>query len=375
MAKFLPVLNLLFLIYDLERGGPELRLLDFLKHFPEEVTVHIFVTSRSLSLLPEFQQHTDKIEIMPIRKGYLAFFQAWRIRRYVKAHGIQIINSFDFKSLYAITLVKAFSGRTLRTVYHSVELDRPNSVLKKYVLRMLLGKTSAIVCNSEAAKNNMDELYALPRKVTVIRNGIDVGVFRKENVQRRKLRKRLGYHERNIVLGTIANFREEKNYPFLLDAFNILSKRLERLRLLCVGGGSLLANMKKRCRECGLADKVFFTDYSDEVVPYLAAMDVFVLCSLTESFPNALIQAMSMELPAIVSNVGGCNEIVAHMENGILYSSNDKKEFVDAIDLLIQNPCLANKLGYRARKTVIDLFSLENMISEYLSFFKSIQSA
>ena len=91
--------NLLFIIYDLERGGPEMRLLDFAKHFPDDLKMHICVTSTNLSLLEKFQEYGIDIKIIPIAKPYFEVNKIFRIYNYIIENRICIINSVDIKAL------------------------------------------------------------------------------------------------------------------------------------------------------------------------------------------------------------------------------------------------------------------------------------
>ena len=141
------------------------------------------------------------------------------------------------------------------------------------------------------------------------------------------------------------------------------------MRLICVGGGYLLDEMKEMARSYGLEKNLIFTGYSKNVAEYLSLMNIFVLCSLQEGLPNVLLQAMSMEIPVISSNVGGCSEIIDNMTNGILYPSNNLEKFIEAVEMLIEDRNFASKLGANARRTVEEKFSLDRMIEEYTRFF------
>ena len=149
------------------------------------------------------------------------------------------------------------------------------------------------------------------------------GIMRK----RTKLRSDLEFKEKEIILGIVANFRRQKNYPFLLRAFEILSAKHENIKLLCVGGGEYLEQTIAAASQLNLAKKIIFTGYSGRVIDYLNTMDILVLPSLWEGLPNAIIQAMSMGIPVVASNVGGCPEIINNMKNGLLFPSNNLDEF------------------------------------------------
>jgi glycosyltransferase involved in cell wall biosynthesis len=368
-------INILFLIYDLERGGPELRLLDFQKHFPPKLRMHICVTSRNLALLPEFLGADASVYIVPVVKGYLEINKAWKIYKHVIMKNISIINSYGLKELFLSTTIKFMSGFKIKTVHHSVDLLHHYGVRQKIFLVILLKLTDKILCNSGKSQELIRTFFVPERKISVIRNGINIDSFRKAITRTERFRKIHGIEKYHLVLGTIANFRKVKNYPFLLNAFRILSRTNKNLKLICVGGGYYLPNIKRMALEYHLEKAIIFTGYSRHVAEYLSLMDVFVLCSLKEGFPNVLLQAMTMSLPVVSANVGGCSEIIDHMNNGMLYPSNNLGKFIEAVEMLTTNPDFANRLASNAKRTVEENFSLPRMIKKYVTLYNELSES
>jgi len=371
ILNLIPI-NILFLIYGLERGGAELRLLDFARYFPEDVKIHFCVTTDNLALLPYFQECTENIQVIPIGKSYLSANKVWKLFKYVKANRIPVINSFDLKDLVISTAIRLLSGTKVKAVFHSVNMLHHYHRRHKALFWVLIKLNDAVICNSTQSKDLMRRFHVPHKRVRVINNGIDTNRFVKTDNDTQNSRKKYNLETNVIVLGTIANFRKIKNYPFLLRAFQILTQKKPYLRLICVGGGYLLNGIKAMAKKYGIDQKMLFVGYSDDVVEYLSLMDIFVLCSLREGFPNVLLQAMSMELPVITSDVGGCPEIIDNMTNGILYPSNDLDNFIEAVEMLIEDMNFASKLGVNARRTVVEKFSLNRMVKDYITFFREL---
>jgi glycosyltransferase involved in cell wall biosynthesis len=268
----------LFLIYDLERGGPELRLLDFARHFPSSIRVHICTTSGKLALLTEFLQTDAKILVIPVKRGYLEFNKGWKIYQYVKMNHISIVNSFGLKELFLANVIKIFSRSKIKTVHHSVEFLHHYGFRQKAFLIILFKLTDAVICNSNMLKKLMTSFLVPEKKTTVIKNGIDTSIFSKTTNEIQTLKYEFGIVRNQIVLGTVANFRKGKNYPFLLNAYRILLKKYPDLKLLCVGGGGLIDSMKDLARSHAIDKLIIFTGYSKDVVKYMKLMDIF--CSM-----------------------------------------------------------------------------------------------
>jgi glycosyltransferase involved in cell wall biosynthesis len=365
-------INVLFLIYDLERGGPEMRLLDLQRHIPTHIKMHVCVTSKNLALLPEFLEAGAKIHVEPVTKGYIEFNKAWNIYKYAKTNHVSIINSFGLKELFLSTAIKGMSGWKIKTVHHSVDLLHHYGILHKFFLVILFSLTDKVLCNSEKSLKLVKTFFVSERKTSLIRNGIDIDFFRKAIPQAEKLRTAHGIGKSDFVLGTVANFREVKNYPFLINAFRILLQTNKNFKLICVGGGYCLSDIKRLALEYHLEKAIIFTGYSRHVAEYLSLMDVFVLCSLKEGFPNVLLQAMAMRRPVVSADVGGCSEIIDHTKNGILYPSNDLGKFIESIKMLTTDTKFSTQLGSNAKKTVAEKFSLDKMIKKYATFYSKL---
>lgn len=364
-------LNILFIIYDLERGGPEMRLLNFAKYFPKNLKMHICVTSENLALLNDFNNYKIPIHVVPIKKAYLEFQKTRKIYKYVMANDIQIINVFDIKGLIICALIKIFRGKCIKIVYNNVNSLENLSLRCRVALRMLLKLADASISNSVFSKNQFKKL--IPGiKTKVIYNGVDNELFKQDAKIRNMMRAKLKINSNNIIIGIVANFREQKNHTFLLNAFGQVSGSYENLKLLCVGGGRYLETIKKMAQDQGISEKVIFVGYSKDVVGYLNIIDILVLTSLFEGLPNVILEAMCMNIPVITSSVGGCPEIIENMQNGILFSPNNYGEFISALEKLINDQSLCAILTNNAKKTIEEKFPLDLMVKKYAIFFENV---
>jgi glycosyltransferase involved in cell wall biosynthesis len=365
-------MNLLFIISGFERGGAELRLLDFARYFPEDLTFHLCGMSDGGSLLGEFQKYTNSIVSIPISRPYGEPEKLRRLERYIRENKIAVVNTLDLKGLLTAVIIRSIGRSRFRIVHHVVNLLHNYRLHHRLLLSFLLRFVDAVVCNSDEAMRTV-ERHVGSVEARTIHNGIDTVRFTKDG-SGRALRKKLGIGEDEIVVGTVANFRPEKNYPFLLAAFKDLCPTYPKLKLLCAGGGILLDSVRELARECGLSDKAIFPGYAEDVREYFDAMDIFVLCSLKESLPNALIQAMSMELPVMASKVGGCPEVVDHLADGVLFEANNSDEFKKWLVRLLEDRKLTTELRQKGREKIEQVFSLEAMIENYSDFYRNLAS-
>ena len=374
MSEYSPVKpkKIMFNIYDLERGGPEMRLLDFAMNFPQELEVHICVTSNHVSLLSDFQKSKAIISVIPIIRPYLELKSVNKILRYILENKIGVINSFDLKGLFISALAKICRGKRIKVVHHFIDLLHNYKWRTRISLEGLIRVADFLMCNSDAVRNEVVGTRFGDARVKVIHNGVDQDHFAQNPETKRADRASAGLNAKHFVLGTVANFRPEKNYPFLIDQFRELSAAYPHLRLVCVGGGPLLDDVKGIVQKYSLDEKVIFTGYVNDVRKYLGMMDAFTLCSLKEGFPNAVLQAMSMGLPVVCSAVGECREIITDGETGLLFNPRDGKRFRQAMHRIIEDKDLRELLSVMARNLVETQFSLKQMIEKYAGFYMNI---
>lgn len=370
-----PERRLLFLIYDLERGGPEVRLLELARLRPAGLGIQILVTSTKVALLPGFQACGVPVSVEPIGRPYLEPWRVKAVRAHVRAGKFDVLNVFDLKGLVIALTPRRIASRNRRStlVFHSVNALEGLSWLQRVGLLKGMDACDAVLCNSHFSKGLLLAEGLRPsQRIEVIHNGVDAEHYRRDEVARREVRLAHGFGDEDIVLGTVANFRPQKDYRFLLESYRELRAARVRLRLLCVGGGPLLPQMRGLAAALGIGDGVVFTDYVGDVSRHLSAMDAFVLCSKWEGLPNVLLQAMSAGLPVVCSAVGACPEVIDDGVDGLLYASGNRQEFAAAVGRVLGERALAESLRRAALAKVREEFTLAKMVERYADFYAAV---
>lgn len=364
-----------FLMYDLERGGPEMRLLDLARLLPSDLRLQVVSMSDRVALAPEFEAVGVPIHVERIGRPYTDWRTLRRIRGLITSADAQVVNLFDLKGALVAMLPRRLPGRGRRPalVYHSVNGLGDLSSWQQTALMKLMNACDAIVCNSRFSVDMLKTSgLRADHRVELIYNGVDAAAFARRGDARARVRRAYGFAARDLVLGTVGNFRPQKDYPFLIDAYAELRTSLPSLKLLCVGGGPLLEGAKAQVRALGLGDHVAFSGYTSDVAGHLSAMDLFALCSKWEGLPNVILQAMAAGLPVVSSAVGGCPELVEPDVDGLLYESGDRAAFVDAVRRLAAPSTLAADFGEAGRVKVERQFSMPVMIDRYADVFRGL---
>jgi glycosyltransferase involved in cell wall biosynthesis len=130
--------------------------------------------------------------------------------------------------------------------------------------------------------------------------------------------------------------------------------------------------LEKEASDIGMADRVKFLGFRDDVPSLLQAMDVFVLPSLSEGLPLSVLEALSLKKPVVASDVGGIPEIIENGVTGYLVPPENPEALAEKITLLLQNPERAAVIGQAGRRRVEEDFSLPRMIREHQSLYEEI---
>jgi glycosyltransferase involved in cell wall biosynthesis/GNAT superfamily N-acetyltransferase len=182
-------------------------------------------------------------------------------------------------------------------------------------------------------------------RVETLQHGIDVESTAKASADRDAVRAELGIGLDEIVVGTVANFRPQKDYPNLLKAARLLADRQVPVRLVAVGQGPQEAEIRKLHDDLGLGERVILTGFRDDAVRVMGACDVFTLASQWEGLPVALMEALALGLPVVATNVGGIAEEMHEGVDAILVPPSDSTALSDALERAGTDPALRQQLG------------------------------
>ena len=208
--------------------------------------------------------------------------------------------------------------------------------------------------------------------VRTVLNGVNVGDYRPGAASGSGVRERWGIPPGAPVAGTVAVFREQKRLGDWLVVAARVRERVPAARFLVVGDGPLRAEVEAGVRERGLDGAVHLVGFQDEVRPFLAAMDAYLMTSAFEGLPIALLEAMAMGLPAVVTAVGGIPELVADGESGALRACGDVDGLAASLAALLSDPDERRRQSAYARADVVDRFSMARMQADLEAVYRRV---
>jgi glycosyltransferase involved in cell wall biosynthesis len=234
--------------------------------------------------------------------------------------------------------------------------------------------TSRMDMNICVSASNRDTGKRLFRNfdAVVIYNSIDPVKFNPYGTYK-DIRAELGILKDEIVVVSVARFTLQKQPLKLIKAFSEVCKKVTGVRLLMVGEGEQLEQAVELIRQSGVADKVMLQPFRQDVPDILAASDIFVLPSLWEGLPIALLEAMSMGKAVIGTAVDGTREMIRDGENGILIGTDEiEKDLEGAIVRLCQDKELRIRLQQQAIADIYNRYNVETVAKKNEELYQGL---
>ncbi|MEW5947368.1 MAG: glycosyltransferase family 4 protein [bacterium] len=244
--------------------------------------------------------------------------------------------------------------------------------------RSLARSASAFIATSAAAAEHLLE-FGVPREsVRLIPNGVEILPPRESptcpagQTSLPQLKSRLGLPPDRLVVLFAGTLHKKKNTLRLLDACAALKDRRNGFLLVILGDGAMRRELEKKIASTGLREHCWIMGFVTNVEHWLAAADAFVLPSLVEGFPNALLEAMAAGLPCAASDLPGCRELISNGDNGLLFDPLDTADVARKIAELLDDPNLRKRLGDAARAAAREKFSIAAVADSYVSLYNSL---
>jgi len=241
---------------------------------------------------------------------------------------------------------------------------------RKWVLanRLAAWLSSRVVAVSQDAADVALEIEKVPpRKVDVVRNGIDLEKFQLARRPRRELKRR-AVHVARISYSS-------KDQRTLLKAVRIVADERPDFVLDIVGDGPDRADLEALCDELHLRSHVNFLGFRDDVHRVLAGAEFFVLSSVTEGISITLLEAAACGLPIVATNVGGNPEVTVHGETGLLVPPRSPEGLARAMLEMLSDTNRARRMGIAGRRRVERHFDLRRSVAKYEELYLSLLPA
>ena len=315
-----------------------------------------------------FFDNLPEIQEFPLG-GSFASWQAQRSRlalaRHLRRKKIAVAHSFDFYSNLMLLPTARMAGTPVVIGSMRQLGDRLSGAQTRTLTWVLRIFPDRIVCNSHAAAERLRELRVAAHRLVVIPNALPTQCFDPTAP--------LLPPGKTLRVGLIARMNEKvKNQPALLRAAALVLKDIPNLEIVLAGDGALRPELEKMVADLGIARQVLFLGERRDIPAVLASLDISVLTSLSESMPNAILEAMAAGLPVVSTRVGGSAEVVRHGETGLLVDSGDDAQLADALRTLLRNESLRKEFGARGKGVARSQFGVASVQKQYEDLYATV---
>jgi glycosyltransferase involved in cell wall biosynthesis len=291
----------------------------------------------------------------------------WRMRSFLERRGVSIVHAHNVAPLVYGGIGSRLGWRRPTMVYseHNQIYSASRSTRRKFIFYIRLA--DQVVAVSHDLKRTLANKIHPTSPVRVIHNGIDGSRF--AMMDGTEVRRELGVSPREILIGSGVVLSKQKGIPYLLRAAKAVLAKEPRARFAIAGDGPLREELERTAQAMNLGGRFHFLGYRSDMPKVIAALDVYVLPSLWEGLPLALLEAMAMGKPIVATSVGGNPEIVEDGVNGYIVPPKDIAALESALLRTCQDDVFRERVRNLNRRKFESQFSLQAMVSAHEKLF------
>ncbi len=370
------MIRIMHITNDMEIGGVQGKIVSLLKNLKrDDMQFYVATVAASGPLSRQLKDVGVQARYFPcigraLFLRWINLYQVWKLSRWIKELNIDIVRTHLF--------IGGFIGRIAALLVRApiiIHTEHNTYIWKRFyhiwIDKFLARFTKIIVSVSKEVKRfTIKQERIDEEKFVTIYNGIDLADF---NINEKgNFKEELKIPRDAVLVGSIGRLVSQKGFEYFLVAAKGVLKIIPYAYFIIIGDGPLRYRLKKVVESLGISSKVILTGYRRDIPRILRSLDIFVLSSLIEGLPNALMEAMACERPVIATKVGGVPELISQDENGLLVYPRDSQALCGAIVSLIKDRDKAGMLGEAAKRLITEKFGIDNMAKETEKLYRKI---
>ncbi|MFW8566986.1 glycosyltransferase [Orrella sp. 11846] len=376
--------RILYVIGTLDVGGAELHLVRICKELKQrDWKPEIFTLALGGVLTKELEKHGITIHGVTARRSPTTalgrkmhhVFNMWHLIKIMRTRQYAV-SHFFLPAAYLFGAIAAIISRTSPRIMsrRSMNHYQARRPVFGWVERKMHTYMDRICGNSQAVMVQLKEEGVPEKRLRLIYNGIEISAP-PEQEHRQQVRSALGLKRETLVMVIVANLIPYKGHADLIDALGQIKHELPQdWVVLCVGRDSgILTELKHRAEIEDISQHIMWLGSRLDIPDILMASDIGLLVSHEEGFSNAILEAMSAELPMVVTDVGGNREAVIDGQTGYVVSAKNANALGQAILKLVANP-QRHWMGQQGRRRVKEHFSLDVCVDHYETLYTELIS-
>ena len=362
--------SILFVVHSLVVGGTENLVFQMAKLLKGQYRVGICCLDKKGTIWDLAEAEGIELFLIERPSGFnLATIS--ELRKVFEIFSPSIIHAHQYTPLFYSSLAKLYSPLGMKLLFTEHGRHYPDIVSRKRrifnkLLRFFIDK---IIVVSEFTKTSLVEQEGFAGgEIEVIYNGIDCG----SDIDSQNIRDEIGVSHDTKILAVVGSLRPVKNPLFPLRAYSLIAKEFPSTKLLFLGEGELRPQLEEFIEENGLSEQVELIGSIYPAQPYFGSFNLFIMGSLSEACSLALLEAMQVGVPVIVSNRGGSPELVQNGEFGGIVDCDDDFALADEMRKVLLEDSDVAKKARMGMDHVRKNFSFELMFRRYSEVYSSM---
>jgi glycosyltransferase involved in cell wall biosynthesis len=369
------MIKILHLIKSLGRGGAEMLLAESLQlHNKNQFEFHyVYFLPWKNQVVQQLFEAGGKVTCLEATNSINIFFRAAEVINYIRKHKIDLLHCH--MPITGLLGRYVHSKINIPVIYTEHNLQERYHYITRFFNKITFNYQTEAIAVSSDVKNSIDKNIKHNVNVSVVENGINAETFVRNSEDGIRIRSEYNIPQNAFVVGNIAVFRSQKRLKEWVEVFATCSKSNSNLFGLLVGQGPFMEQVQESIEAHGLQNKIILAGLQSDVKAYYSAIDIFMMTSLYEGLPIALLEAMSMECAVISTNAGGTKSVIRNGEDGFLVNVTEWKDLSTLIDNLVSAPLLIQQYGIKARKRVIEAYGLNKTVSSLEEiYFRNVKT-
>ena len=358
-----------FVVPSLGIGGTERQLLYLLKGLQDNFEIMVICTRTDGAWVGDVRR-MGRVKVLGLRGGWDLRMKS-RLIKMFRTYRPDVVHSFMFGFDHAVNVAARYAGvsviissRRQRATWKKPRHIRLQKKANKLVDAIVANSRVVAVHAAKQEGRDIDDYHVIP-------NGIDVEKFR-SRLDAKTIKQRYHIPVEKKVVGIVANFSPVKDHELFVETARELLSRDSDLHFVMAGKGPGVESIGALLQKYSMTDFVTGLTTISELQDVYRLMDVLVLTSKSEGFPNVVMEAMASHTPVVAANVGGVPELITDGETGTLIDNRDPKRFADAIERNLTDTEFVDAVTTVAFAFVRDNLSLEAMVSGYSELYDTL---
>ncbi len=362
------MIRIAYVIPTLDQSGAERQLTLLATSLPrDKYDIRVIALQRGGPYLKVLQDASIDVRVLGkrFRCDLLTLF---RLRRELRGFQPHIVQSFLFAANSYVRL-PGVTPSTTKIVVSERCVDSWKSGWQLNIDRRQIPRTHALTANSQSVADFYVGVGVPRDLITVIPNALPKAVSSYSKQQAREI---LGLKEEHRVIGFVGRFAPQKRLQDVVWAFQLLHQLVDNARLVLIGDGPERDALSDLATSFGCRDRIIFAGHREDAAPLMTAFDAFALGSEFEGMSNSLMEAMSIGLPCIVSDIAPNRELIIDDVTGLLFPLGKSPDLAKLCAKVLTDADLANRLGEAAREHVATQHTLEKTVAAHEDLYQRL---